>query len=290
MLKIGMVDFYLDNWHANHYPAYIREAAERYGFDADICYAYAEQNSPLEWGLTTAGWCEMQGIEPCGSYEELLEKADAIMVMGADDCRDHERLASKALQGGKPVYCDKTFAPNVEAAERMFALAAESGTPVFSCSAQRFCPQLQAFLAEQKEKVNFGATTGPGDMVNYSVHQIEMLQAVMGIGAKRCQAFVKEDTRHILYEYEDDRMATFTQAAGLPFHLFAGNHSSGVRELAVGDYYMPFMEAMLQFFTDQIPPVKPEETLEIMRMQQAARQAIEMHGVWVEVCASGDDY
>ncbi len=281
MIKIGMVDFYLDNWHTNHYPAFIREAAGQYGIDAEVCYAYGEKDSPLEWGLTTAGWCEMQGVEPCQSYEELIEKADAVMVMGADDCRDHERLADKALRSGRPVYCDKTFAPNVEAAGRMFDLAEKNGTPLFSCSAQRFCPQLRNFLAEYEDKVNFAVTTGPGDIVNYSVHQFEMLQAVMGTGAKRCQAFVEGETRHILYEYGDDRMCTFTQAAGLPFHLFAGNHFSGIRELAVGEYYMPFMKALLQFFTDRIPPVKKEETMEIMAMQQGARQAVAAPGGWI---------
>ncbi|MBO6158642.1 MAG: hypothetical protein J6P72_05180 [Firmicutes bacterium] len=26
MLKIGFVDYYLDNWHCNHYPGFLREA------------------------------------------------------------------------------------------------------------------------------------------------------------------------------------------------------------------------------------------------------------------------
>lgn len=42
MKKIGLIDYYLDEWHANHYPAWITEANA--GFQ--VCYAYAEADVP----------------------------------------------------------------------------------------------------------------------------------------------------------------------------------------------------------------------------------------------------
>jgi hypothetical protein len=284
MIKIGFVDCYLDNWHTNHYPEYIQLAAELYGIDAKVTHAYAERNHPDEvYGLTTKAWCEHYDCISCETYEELITSVDAIMVMCADDCLPHEGLAQKALKSGKPVYCDKTFAPTLEAATRMFDLAEEFKTPLFTCSAQRFCMELLSFQRQELETVQYCASTGPGDMVNYSIHQYEMLQKIMGIGAKRCQAFLAGETTHIVYQYEDGRMCSFTQGKKLPFHLFASTKEEGIKEIAVTDYYMNFINFLLHFFEDKKVPVTRAETLEIMAMQQAGRQAIQTPGEWILV-------
>ena len=31
MIKVGFIDYYLDEWHANNYPAWIKAAAEKLG-------------------------------------------------------------------------------------------------------------------------------------------------------------------------------------------------------------------------------------------------------------------
>jgi hypothetical protein len=282
MIKIGFVDCYLDNWHSNHYPEYLQLAAELYGIDARVTHAYAQRNHPdTVYGLTTKAWCENYNCIQCETYEELVASVDAIMVMCADDCLPHEELAEIALKSGKPVYCDKTFAPTLEAATRMFDLAEEYRTPLFTCSAQRFCMELLSFKRQEQEILPYCASTGPGDMVNYSIHQFEMLQMLMGIGAKRCQAFLAGETVHIVYQYEDGRMCNFTQGNKLPFHLFASTKEEGVKEIAVTDYYMNFMNYLLHFFENKKVPITRAETLEIMAMQQAGRKAIQTPGEWI---------
>ncbi|MDF2543276.1 MAG: hypothetical protein K0S47_2994 [Herbinix sp.] len=283
MIKIGFVDRYLDNWHTNHYPEYIQLASELYGIEARVTHAYAEMDHPDEYGMTTKAWCEHYHCIQCNSYEELIESVDAIMVMCADDCLPHEDLARMALTSGKPVYCDKTFAPTLEAAIRMFSLAEQYQTPLFTCSAQRFCMELLTFQRQEPNTISYCATTGPGDMVNYSIHQYEMLQMLMGTGAKRCQAFCAGETVHIIYQYEDGRMCTFTQGKKLPFHLFASTKEEGVKEIAVTDYYMNFMHRLLHFYADKKVPVTKEDTLEIMAMQQAGRKAILNPNEWMEL-------
>ncbi|HBJ95698.1 MAG TPA: oxidoreductase, partial [Lentisphaeria bacterium] len=44
----------------------------------------------------------------------------------------HEELAHAVLASGKPVFIDKPFAPDGEAAERLFARADRFRTPLFS--------------------------------------------------------------------------------------------------------------------------------------------------------------
>jgi len=281
MIKVGMADLSLDNWHTNHYPSYLRDTAKKMGLEIDLCYAWGQKEPEEPWKLTNRAWCEENDCEFCADYEELLTKADAIMVMCADDCRPHEELATPIFAGGKPVYCDKTFAPDVGSAKRMFAVAKANHAPIFSCSAQRFCPQLLSFR-EDMEKAEFAASQGPGDLVNYSVHQFEMLQAAMGTGVTCCQAYVEGEIRHIVYRYSDDRMCTFTQAPGLPFSFVAGTKEKGIKRIAVEQYYESFMQALLLFFETGIAPVSEKDTMEIMYMQQMARTAVRKPGTWVK--------
>ena len=56
MKKIGFIDYYLDEWHANNYPAWIELACEKLGVSAEIAYVWAEDPAP-EGKMTTAEWC-----------------------------------------------------------------------------------------------------------------------------------------------------------------------------------------------------------------------------------------
>lgn len=282
-MNIGIIDDYLDNWHTNHYPAYLRLASDLYGIPARVSYAWAKRNHPEEGRLTTEQWCQSQEICSCGSYEELIAKSDALMVMCADDCQPHEKLAEKALMSGKPVFCDKTFAPSYEAAVRMFALAEAHHTPVFSCSAQRFCMELLCFKTQVQEFARYCASEGPGDMANYSVHQFEMLEMLMGTGAKRCMAHLVDGNRQLVYEYEDGRVCHFTLIAPYRFSLCAMDENEKMYPIAVTDYYLNFMLRLLQFFDGGSLPVKKEDTLEIMAMQQAGREALSRPGCFVSL-------
>ena len=65
MRKIGFVDYYLSEWHANQYPAWIKAANELLGTDFAVSYAWAEQEiSPVD-GKSTAEWCEKYGAAAC---------------------------------------------------------------------------------------------------------------------------------------------------------------------------------------------------------------------------------
>lgn len=280
MIKIGMVDRWLDNWHTNHYPDYLRLAAKRYGVDIDITTVWAWQDAPE--GMTTKEWCKAYGVREAKSYEALLEEVDGIMVMCADDCTPHEELAEPALRYGKPVYCDKTFAPDLDTAKRMFALAETYGTPVFSCSAQRYVMELQSYVRKYGQTAEFCSTTGPGDLKNYSIHQFEMVEYAMGIGAKSCCSMPCADGIRLLYTYKDGRMACVEQSNTLPFVMTLCDGKK-MEDIAVTDYYMALMYALCCFFQNRIPPVAKEDTLEIMAMQQSAREALKHPGKPVPV-------
>lgn len=232
MLRIGFADYYLDNWHANYYPGFLREAIALLGLDAAVTHAFAIHDSPPQGGASTLDWCRERDIVPAGSMEELVESVDAVMVIAADDSAWHEQVAELPLKSGKPVFVDKTFAPSLAAGKRMFALAEEHGTPVFSSSAQRYCQDILDWQAAHRERPRFVSTVGPHSLASYAVHQLEPIVALMGPGVKRLKAFaVGSAVTQLILDYGDGRLASFVQSPQpyAEFNFMVSDGESGAR-------------------------------------------------------------
>ena len=129
MKKIGFIDLFIDEWHANNYPKWFAEAPS----GKDFTVAAAWEKAPAG-GRPLAQWCEEMQIPAAKSLEALLEECDCFCVLAPSNPEVHEQLAELPLKSGKSVYIDKPFAPDKAAAERMFALASQHGTRMFSSS------------------------------------------------------------------------------------------------------------------------------------------------------------
>lgn len=285
MLRIGFVDYYLDNWHANNYPAFLRQAIEKYGYDAQVTAAFGMIDAPD--GKTSAQWCKEQNVTMANSMQELLDSVDAVMVIAADDSRFHEIVCPEPLASGKPVYVDKTFAHNLATAKNLFDIAEAHSTPVFSSSAQRYCQHVIDYLHERKEPTRFISTVGPHSLENYAVHQLEPIVAIMGTGVKRMKAFaVGSAVTQLTLDYGDGRLASFTQTPQ-PFAEFNFMVSDGEtgRRLHSDDsnFYENLMKAILDFFVSGIPPVAKEETLEIISLIETAKVARNHPDEWIPI-------
>lgn len=287
MLKIGFADYYLDNWRANHYPRFLREAAARWGYAVEITRAFGILDHPPEGGLSTREWCRERNIAPAGSMEELVESVDAIMVIAADDSSCHEQVAELPLKSGKPVFVDKSFAPNLAAGKRMFALAEKHGTPVFSSSAQRYCQDILEWQKSHSEPPRFVSTVGPHSLDNYAVHQLEPIVALMGVGVKRLKAFaVGSAVTQLILDYGDRRLASFVQSPQpwAEFNFMVSDGETGKRLISDdSNFYHNLMKAILDFFVHGICPVEKEETLEITAIIDAAREARKQPDLWFPV-------
>ena len=81
MIKIGFIDNFLSEWHANNYPDMIRANERARSLGMDVCYAYAkEEVSPYD-GVTTDEWCRAHGVRRVGSVEELVDRSDCIAAL-----------------------------------------------------------------------------------------------------------------------------------------------------------------------------------------------------------------
>ena len=277
MKKIGFVDFYISEWHANNYPKWIAQANEVLGTDYKVAYAWAEKDVSLYDGRTTAQWCEQFGATPCDSIEELCEKSDVILVLAPSDPEKHLPYAKAVLPFGKPTYIDKTFTPNTAEAREIFAIAQEHGTPFFSTSALRYATELDEIAGSRQLSV-----TGSGRSADeYIVHQTEMVVKTLGAGAKKVRAAKMGLLSVFEVAYGDDRTATMTYSPNaLPFTLLAEGSEKPRWRQVKSDFFAALLQDILRFYESGKVSFDVAETMEVMAIREAALKALDAPGEW----------
>ena len=101
MKKIGFVDYYISEWHANNYPNWIKEACEKNGFSYEVAYAWAEEYvSPVD-GRNTDEWCRDFGVTRCESIKELCDRCDAVVILAPSNPEKHLAYASEVFMALK---------------------------------------------------------------------------------------------------------------------------------------------------------------------------------------------
>ena len=118
MKTIGFIDYFLDEWHANEYPAMIRAYNERHGTDYQVKYAWAEKDASS--GVTTDDWCEKYGAElpvfvtgdfnayPGSDSIEAMKKvlpdsADVATVSATTGVNSFHRVPGQPCPEGTPI-------------------------------------------------------------------------------------------------------------------------------------------------------------------------------------------
>lgn len=279
MKKIGFIDLFIDEWHANNYPAWFRADALGSEFEPMLAWEEAPAGGrPLEV------WCREIGMTPARSLAQVVEESDALCVLAPSNPECHERLAELALQSGKPVYVDKPFAPDRAAAERMFSLARKHGTPLMSCSALRYANELDSTRLGSSADVTLAAVRGGGgNFAEYVIHQAEIIGTLMGCGVQRVRRVGTGDAIHLLAEFRDGRTATLTWHPQLSFGVPILCTRQGAHSIDSLDGFFPnLITAVLKFFQSGQSPISPEETIGIAALTSAAIQAAQLSGSWVD--------
>ncbi|MCL2544632.1 MAG: hypothetical protein FWE77_01805 [Clostridia bacterium] len=277
-MEIGFIDYYLDEWHANNYPAFIRKAS---GGKLAVTRAYAQIDSPLPGGRASAQWAKDMGIPLCDTIEEVVEKSDALIVLSPDNSEMHEALCQLPLRSGKPTYVDKTFAPDGRIARRLFALAAASGTPCYSSSALRYAPEYRAIDREGLWAIS---SWGPNGLDTYAIHQVEPIVMLMGVPARRVLYVPGTDWYTLAVEFADGRAATISGFMGdSPFTMNISAKAGARVVTAEADFFAPCIESLVGFLSTGKPPVDSAQTLMVMDILGAGAQAGERPGTWVTV-------
>lgn len=279
MKKIGFIDYFLSEWHANNYPAWIKEAA---GKDYRAAYAWAELGvSPYD-GITTDEWCKKYGAEKCLTIEELCKKSDCLIILSPDNPETHLRYAEAALKYGKPAYIDKTFAPDLETAEKIFALSEKYKAPVFTASALGFADELKEYTAPVNSVITTG---GGGSLERYCIHQLEMITRLMGTGAKRVMSFSAGGNVSAGIDYGSGRIAAlnYSQDYGFSISVERKNGETAKYSAVTSDFFKNLIKSILELFETGKAAVDKARTLDVMALRDALLKSQKAPCGWVKV-------
>jgi len=277
MKKIGFIDYYLDEWHANNYPRMIFENSNG---EMQVCYAYGRIDSPLN-GLTNIEWSKKYNIELLSTIEELVDKSNFIIVLSPDNPEMHEELSEIAASSGKLIYIDKTFANDKDMATRIFENADKHNTPCYSCSALNFSTELKDI---EKNGIAVINSWGPGTYEMYSIHQIEPIVALMGADAKRVMFTGNEKYPSMVIEFSGERRAQIAHFSESSFSLNIGYANGSSKQVEIkSKFFDLFIKELINYFKTGKIPVLHEQTLAVIAIRTAGLKAMSNPFTWVNV-------
>ncbi len=281
MTRIGFIDYYLSEWHANNYPAWIRRYNEEHGTDFEIAYGWGESDVSPVTGKTTTEWCAEFGVTACGSIAEVCEKSDVLMILAPSDPDRHLPYAKVVLPFGKPTYIDKTFAPDLATAKEIFALAEQYGTPFFSISALRYAEELHGIDAA----TNVIVSGGGNNFAEYLIHPLEMAVHMMGTDAARVRTERQGSQYLVRADFGSGRFATVVFAPKAKFaaevECADGTH---LHATIRSEYFYALISDICRFFTERTLSFDPTETLTVAALREAALYS---RGEWVTLSGEG---
>ena len=281
MKKIGFIDYYLNEWHADNYPDMIAKATNG---EYKVCYAYGHIDPPAESGRkSNAQWAKEHGIELLDSIEEVIEKSDCLVVLSPDNPEMHELLCDLPLKSGKRTYVDKTFAPDKESAIRIFTNAEAHNTPCYSSSALRFASELDEIDTDKIYKIY---SEGPNSLSIYVIHQIEPIIRLMNSRAQRIMFLGDELHPSMIIEFADGRYAQLYHRndENGSFRITAVDKDNNAKYYEIlSDFFGNFIKGMVEFFKTGEAPVTHEQTIDVIAVRTAAIQAASTPFEWIEL-------
>lgn len=219
-------------------------------------------------------------VEIVDSIEELCRKVDAVLLESVDG-RPHLAQVRPVLAAKKRVFIDKPLTASYRDAREIARLARESGTPFFSTSSLRFVAEVQQLKTNEKLGRMLGAFTfSPSptephhpDLFWYGIHGVEMLFTLMGTGCESVTRVYTAGADVVVGQWKDGRTGTFRgirdgkqDYGAIAFGIQAVLPTNVPMKVD----YRGLVVEIVKFFQTGVPPVSPEETLEVMAFMEAA--------------------
>lgn len=229
------------------------------------------------------------GVEIVGSIDELLDKVDCVFLE-TNDGNLHLEQAEKVFKAGKKCFIDKPLAATLAECIAIYALADRYGVKIFSSSALRFSKATAEIRAGKYGPVRGADCFSPHtaekshpDFGFYGIHGVETLYTVMGTGCEKVSRMHSDEGDIVTGLWADGRLGTFR--AIYKSGTYGGTVLLKDRMMAAGGYegYRCLLDAVIEFFETDVPPVSKEETLEIFAFMEASNLSLSKEGKYVLV-------
>ncbi|MCX5642271.1 MAG: Gfo/Idh/MocA family oxidoreductase [Candidatus Omnitrophica bacterium] len=222
------------------------------------------------------------GVNVTESFEEATADCDAVMLE-INDAAYHLEYLEKCLNLKKPLFLDKPLADNIHNGEKIYSLAKERNLKLFSASSLRFRPQ----LLEACQKMNnpfstsvyghLGKAPAGSSIIWYGVHTFEMLEKIMGRGAISVFAYKVASGVVCVVAYPDEKHGIVELSTNTWGYSGCLRHKDDAVPFTIdmSSAYTDLLREIKKFFETGIPPVLPEETLEIMALLDGAERSFQ---------------
>jgi hypothetical protein len=274
-VRIGFVDYKLENYHANVFLKAYRDALRDRGAIVAGCFALDADNG--------RAWAAHNDVPWFASVDAMNEHVDAFMVLAPSNPELHLKLAEMVLPLKKPTYIDKTFAPDLATAKKIFALGDEHQTPVQTTSALRYTNVQPAVKREElKHMITWGGGSSFGE---YAIHPIELLISCMGPEATELMRRQSGEFSQLLISFSDGRTGVVNvyTKGDTPFAA-AITTEKETKHLNVetSKIFINNAATVLDLFESRKPNIDRAETLIIRRILDAADDPAALKG-WVKL-------
>ena len=232
------------------------------------------------------------GVEIVPTIDELLAKVD-VVCLETNDGREHAWQAEKVFKAGKRVFIDKPIAHNLRDALKIYRLGKTYDAKYFSSSALRFSKVARAARAGEYGRIRGAALISPSPLEKqgthnyytwYGIHGFEPLVAIMGMGVDRVSCFRNDTDDVVNATWKDGRMGELRlmrKSWIYSGYVLPAEPKDRANPIIVYDGYPgyePLLREIVAFFKTGVPPVTPEETLEIFVMMEAAEMSAKRGG------------
>lgn len=273
-MRIGYVDYNLENFHANVYLKALRNELKDRGATIAGCIGMLEEEG--------REWAQKNEVPWFDSMEELNKNVDAYMILAPSNPEVHPELAEWTFKFGKPTYVDKTFAPDAATAQKIFDLADKHGTSIQTTSALRYTAA-QKYVAEAgADKVRHMVTWGGGrSFGEYSIHPTEIIVSCMGAEAESLMRRGTGDEGQLLVNYSGGRTAVINVYANTKTPFAASvttTEATAIIPIDGSRIFIDTADAVLDFLDSGEPNIPRAESMAVMRILEAARDPNALKG------------
>jgi predicted dehydrogenase len=282
-MKIGIIG--LDTSHVIAFTKMLNDPQDKDylpGFRVVAAYKGGSPDVESSWSRVdnyTAELHDKWNVEIVKDIPTLCSKVDAVLLESVDG-RPHLEQVKPVFAAHKRVFIDKPLAGSYKDAKEIYELGKAAGVPWFTASSLRFWSEVERL--KNPEGIGHVLTydvLGPASrephvpsLFWYGVHAVEMLYQLMGPGCESVamQSSGNEDV--VVGKWKDGRLGVMRGfSSGLyAFSITVYGDKGVLHSERKTEGYGPLLAQITKFFKTGVPPVKPEESLEILAFMEAA--------------------
>jgi len=291
-LRLGIIG--LDTSHVTAFTRLLNDPlAAHHVSGGRVTAAYAGF-SP-DWELSrsrvqgfTAELRDKFGIKILPTPQAVAQEVDLVLLESGDG-RVHLEQFQCIAPFQRPVFIDKPLANTLADAVEIVRLAKKAGVTMMSCSPLRFADPLVAALANPPGgqpitgvdvfgPISFQPTQ-PG-WFWYGIHTVEILATALGMGCQRVRVTPSDGAEILQATWADGRVGTIRALRSQSWNYGCTLHYGNTfRFVDIGAGARPTYVGLLERVLTSLPAGKPDvsidQTLEIIRILEAANRSRE---------------